>query len=158
MSVQSLSHRQCLLPHPTHHHKCHLSMAETPPNKTIPPMVSQRLHNVAPCCPPAASRFPHWPLTACHLPFNAGVGHCRLTPGQSSGFNQCAAHCPNKIKKGKHSVLKLFEYNSCNTKTKTLKMDDGNDEGDGGWRWQLQWPTVTETAMADGKGNNNSNG
>ncbi len=30
MSVQSLSHQQCHLPHPTHHHKCHPSTTDTP--------------------------------------------------------------------------------------------------------------------------------
>jgi hypothetical protein len=51
-----------------------------------------------PCFPPAASHFPHLLLTACRSPPNAGVSHRRLTPGQSSGFDQCAAHCPNTIK------------------------------------------------------------
>ncbi len=59
-SVQSLSHWQCLLSHPTHHHKRHLSMADTPTTKqnntshgqsTSPPFW--------PRCPPAASQFPH---------------------------------------------------------------------------------------------------
>ncbi len=58
MSVQSLSDRQWLLSHPTHHHKCHLSMADTPTTEqnntshgqsTSPPFW--------PCCPPAASQF-----------------------------------------------------------------------------------------------------
>ncbi len=51
-----------------------------------------------PCCPPAASHFPHYQLTACRSPPNTGVDHCHLTPGQSSGFDQCATHCLNKIK------------------------------------------------------------
>jgi hypothetical protein len=29
---------------------------------------------------------------------NDGVGHCHSMPGQSSGFDQCTAHCPNKLK------------------------------------------------------------
>ena len=69
-------------------------------NKTTPPMVSQHLHPAAPLLPPCCQPLPS--LAACldarRLPPNAGVGNCRLTPGQSSGFDQCAAHCPNKIK------------------------------------------------------------
>ncbi len=51
-----------------------------------------------PCCPPASSHFPHYLLDTCCLPPNAGVGHRRLTSGQSSGFDQCTTHCLNKIK------------------------------------------------------------
>jgi hypothetical protein len=85
---------------------------------------------------------------------NAGVGHRRST----SGFNQCAAHCPNKIKQGKHSLFQFVEYNSCHTKETTLRNGQRHGDSDGQWQWQLQWPTVTETAMADGKGNGNSDG
>jgi hypothetical protein len=68
-------------------------------NKTTPPMVSQRLHPAAPLLPPCCQPLPSLApcLDACRSPHNAGVGHCLLTPGQSSGFDQCAAHCPNKI-------------------------------------------------------------
>ncbi len=111
-----------------------------------------------PCCLPAASHFPHYWLNTRRSPPNAGVGHCRLTSGQSSGFNQCTAHCLNKIKKGKHSLLQLVEYNSCRAKATTLRNDQQHGDGNGQQQWQLQWPTVTETAMADGKGNGKSNG
>ncbi len=100
-----------------------------------------------PCCPPAASHFPHLPLTTCRLPPNAGVGHCRLTPGQSSGFDQCAAHCPNKIKQGEHSLFKLVKYSSRCTKATTL----GNGRR---WRWQW-WPTEMATVMANSDGDGN---
>jgi hypothetical protein len=47
------------------------------------------------------------------LPPSAGVGHCCLTPGQSSGFDQCAAHCLNKIKLGasEDAIWDLQEIN-----------------------------------------------
>ncbi len=69
-SVQSLSHQQCLLSHPTHHHKRHLSMADTdtPTTKqTTPPMVSQRLHPSDPAAsqPPANSLTSRSLLAAC---------------------------------------------------------------------------------------------
>ncbi len=69
-------------------------------NKTTPPVVSQRLHPAAPLLPPCCQPLPSLAtcLDACCLPPNAGVGHCRLTPGQTSRFDQCTAHCPNKIK------------------------------------------------------------
>ncbi len=51
-----------------------------------------------PWCPPTASHFPHYRLDTRRSPPNAGVGHRRLTPGQSSGFDQCTAHYLNKIK------------------------------------------------------------
>ncbi len=54
---QSLFHRQCLLPHPTHHHKCHLSMAATPTTQQNNTSHVQAMS--PPCCPPAASHFPH---------------------------------------------------------------------------------------------------
>jgi hypothetical protein len=111
-----------------------------------------------PCCPPAASHFPHYPLDTCRLPPNAGVGHRRLTPSQSSGFDQCTAHCLNKIKQGKHSLLQLVEYIFCRAKAKTLRNGRGHGDGDGRRQWQLRWPTVKETAMANSKGNGNSNG
>jgi hypothetical protein len=81
-----------------------------------------------------------------------------LTPGQSSGFDQCATHCPNKIKK-----VGILCFNWPNTilatpRQQLLEMANGNSDGDGQRRWQLQWPMVTETAMANGKGNGNSNG
>ncbi len=57
VSVQSLSHRQCLLPHPTHHHKCHLSLADTPTTQQNNTFHGQSTS--PPCCPPAASHFPH---------------------------------------------------------------------------------------------------
>jgi hypothetical protein len=91
------------------------------------------------------------------LPPNAGVGHCRLTPGQSSGFDQCAAHCTNEIKLGKHSLLQLVEYNFCRTKATTLRNGQQHGDSDGQWQWQLQWPAVTETSMANGKGNGKNN-
>jgi hypothetical protein len=92
------------------------------------------------------------------LPPNAGVGHCRSTPGQSSGFDQCAAHCPNKIKLGKHSLLQLIEYNSCRAKATTLRNGQRHGNSAGGWQWQLQLPMVTETVLANGKGDGDSNG
>jgi hypothetical protein len=56
-SVQSLSHRQCLLPHPTHHHKRHLSLAGNPTTQQNNTSHGQAMS--PPCCPPAASHFPH---------------------------------------------------------------------------------------------------
>ncbi len=96
-----------------------------------------------PCCPPAAPLLPATSLTS-RLP---GVDHCRLTPGQSSSFDQCAAHCPNKIKWGKHSLLQLVKYNSCRTRATTL--------GNGQQRWWWLWPTDIATAMANGDGDGN---
>ncbi len=123
-------------------------------------MVSQHLHPAAPLLPPCCQPLPSLAarLNARRLLPNAGVGHCRLTPGQSSGFDKCVAHCPNKIKYGKHSLLQLVKYTSRRTKATTLGNYNGDGDGDGQRRWQLQWPTVMETAMADGKGNGNSNG
>jgi hypothetical protein len=54
-------------------------------------------------------------------------------PGQSSGFDQCAAHCSNKIKQCKHSLLKLCEYNSCLTKATTL--GNGQRQRRRQWWW-----------------------
>jgi hypothetical protein len=91
------------------------------------------------------------------LPPNAGVGHCRLTPGKSYGFDQCAAHCPKKNK------VSILCFNCSNTilaaqSQQLLEMANGNGNGDGRQRWPLQWPTVMEMAMADGKGNSNGDG
>jgi hypothetical protein len=44
------------------------------------------------------------------LPPNAGVGYRCLTSGQSSGFDQCTAHCLNK--KNKVSILCFNWLNS----------------------------------------------
>ncbi len=69
-SVQLLSHRQCLLPHPTHHHKCHLSMTDTP--TTEQNNTSHGQSTSPPFCPPAAPLLPatsltsHSLLAACH--------------------------------------------------------------------------------------------
>ncbi len=58
-SVQSLSHRQCLLSHPTHHHKCHLLMADPPTTKQNITSHGQSMSPPFwPCCPPATSQFP----------------------------------------------------------------------------------------------------
>jgi hypothetical protein len=111
-----------------------------------------------PCCPPAASHFPHQPLAACHLPPNPGVGHCCLTPGQSSGFDQCTAHCPNKIKKESIICLNCLNTILATPRQQLSAMGDDNGNGDGQWRWRLQLPTVTKTAMADGDGDGNGNG
>ncbi len=103
-----------------------------------------------PCCPPAAPLLPATSLTsrpllgACR---NAGVGHCCLTPGQSSSFDQCAAHCLNKVKQAEHSLLQLVKYNSRHAKATTL----GNGRR-GCWQW---WPTEMATAMADGDEDSN---
>jgi hypothetical protein len=129
-------------------------------NKTTPPMVSQRLHPAAPllplCCQPLPSLATC--LNASCLPPNTGVGQCRLTPGQSAGFDQCAAHCLNKINK-----VSTLCFNWSNTilatpRQQLLEMANGDGDGDCQRRWQLRWPMVTETAMADGKGSGNGNG
>ncbi len=52
VSIKSLPHRQCLLSHPTHHYKCHLSMADTPTTKQN--NTSHGQSTSQPCCPPAA--------------------------------------------------------------------------------------------------------
>ena len=54
--------------------------------------------NVSTLLPPCCQPLP--PLSACCLPLTAQCWcwPSLLTPGQSSGFDQCAAHCPNKIK------------------------------------------------------------
>jgi hypothetical protein len=64
-SVQSLSHRQCPLPHPTHHHKCHLSMADTPTTKQN--NTSHGQSTSPPFCPPGAPLLPATSLTSCSL-------------------------------------------------------------------------------------------
>ncbi len=64
-SFQSLSHRQCLLSHPTHHHKCHLSMADTPTTKQNNTSHGQSMS--PPFCPPAAPLPPATSLTSCSL-------------------------------------------------------------------------------------------
>ncbi len=61
-SVQSLPQRQCLLPHPTHHHKCHLSMADTPTTQQNNTFYGQSTS--PPCCPPAAPLLPATSLTS----------------------------------------------------------------------------------------------
>jgi hypothetical protein len=93
-SVQSLSHRQCLLPHPTHHHRCHLSMADIPTTKQNNTSHGQSMS--PPFCPPAAPLLPATSLTSCSL--LAARRPTLATLGQSSGFDQCTAHCMNKIK------------------------------------------------------------
>ncbi len=60
-SGQSLSHWQCLSPHPTHHHKCHLSMADTPTTKQN--NTSHGQSTSPPFCPPAAPLLPATSLT-----------------------------------------------------------------------------------------------
>jgi hypothetical protein len=54
--------------------------------------------NVSTLMPPCCQQ-PLPPLAACCLLLtpNAGVAHWRLTHGQSSDFDQCTAHCLNKI-------------------------------------------------------------
>jgi hypothetical protein len=71
-SVQSLSHQQCLLPHPTHHHKHHLLMADTP--TTQQNNISHGQSMSPPCCPPAASLLPATFLTSRSL-----LAPCRPT-------------------------------------------------------------------------------
>ncbi len=61
-SVQLLSHRQCLLPHPTHHHKRHLSMADTPTTKQNNTSNYQLTSPL--CCSPAAPLLPATSLTS----------------------------------------------------------------------------------------------
>ncbi len=61
-SVQSLSHRQRLLSHPTHHHKCHLSMADTP--TTEQNNTSHGQSRSPHFCPPAAPVLPATSLTS----------------------------------------------------------------------------------------------
>jgi hypothetical protein len=61
-SVQSLSHWQCLLPHPTHHHKRHLSTAYTPTTQQNNTSHIQLLSPL--CCPPAAPLLPATSLTS----------------------------------------------------------------------------------------------
>jgi hypothetical protein len=128
-----------------------------------------------PCCPPAASNFPHWLLTACLLPPNAGVGHSHLTPGQSSNFDQCAAHCPNKIRLwsvrhplSKQNIIRWeffasigrIQFSPCqgNNSWKWLMvlvtvMANGDGNCNGRWWRKRQWPMAramaTATAMAD---------
>ncbi len=71
-SVQSLSHQQCLLPHPTHHHKRHLSMADTPTTKQNNTSHCQSMS--PPFCPPAAPELPATSLTSRSL-----IAGCRPT-------------------------------------------------------------------------------
>jgi hypothetical protein len=71
-TVQSLSHWQCLLPHPTHHHKCHLSMADTPTTKQNNTSHGQSMS--PPFCPPAASL-----LLATSLTSHSLLAACRPT-------------------------------------------------------------------------------
>ncbi len=61
-SVQSLSHRQLVIPHPTHHHKCHLSMTDTP--TTEQNSTSHGQSTSPPFCPPAAPLLPATSLTS----------------------------------------------------------------------------------------------
>jgi hypothetical protein len=61
-SVQSLSHRQCLLSHPTHHHKCHLSTADTPTTQQNNTSYGQSTSPTF--CPPAAPLLPATSLTS----------------------------------------------------------------------------------------------
>ncbi len=61
-SVHSLSHRQCLLPHPTHHHKWHLSMADTPTTKQNNTSHGQSMS--PPFCPHAAPLLPATSFTS----------------------------------------------------------------------------------------------
>jgi len=71
-SVQSLSHQQCLLPHPTHHHKRHLSMADTP--TTNQNNTSHGQSTSPPFCPPAVPLLPATSLTSHSL-----LAACRPT-------------------------------------------------------------------------------
>jgi hypothetical protein len=64
-SVQSVSHRQRLLPHPTHHHKRHLSMADTPTTKQI--NTSHGKSTSPPFWPPAVPLLLATSLTSCSL-------------------------------------------------------------------------------------------
>ncbi len=112
-----------------------------------------------PCCPPAASHFPHYPLNTCRLPPNAGVGHRRKTPGQSSGFDQCTAHCLNKIYKV--SILCFNWLNTifaaprqqlsemANGMATVMANGNGNCNGRRWRRWQWPMARATVTAMAD---------
>ncbi len=61
-SVQSLSHWQCLLSHPTHHYKCHLSMADTPTTEQNNTSHGQSMS--PPFCPPTAPLPPATSLTS----------------------------------------------------------------------------------------------
>jgi hypothetical protein len=61
-SLQSLSHRQCLLSHPTHHHKTHWSMADTPTTKQNNTSHCQSMS--PPFYPPAAPLLPATSLTS----------------------------------------------------------------------------------------------
>ncbi len=71
-SVQSLSHRQCLLTYPTHHHKRHLSTTDTP--TTQQNNTSHGQSTSPPCCPRAAPLLPATSLTSCSL-----LAACRPT-------------------------------------------------------------------------------
>jgi hypothetical protein len=91
------------------------------------------------------------------LPPNAGVGHCRFIPCQSSSFDQYTTHCPNKKK------VSILCFNWSNTihaapRQQLSEMAGSNSDSDGQRRWQLQWPMVMETAMADGKGDGKGDG
>jgi hypothetical protein len=71
-SVQSLSHRQCLLPYPTHHHKRHLSTADTP---TTQQNTTSHGQSTSPSyCHPAAPLLPVTSLTSHSL-----LAACRPT-------------------------------------------------------------------------------
>jgi hypothetical protein len=72
VSVQSLYHQLCLLPHPTHHHKCHLSMADTPTTKQN--NTSHGQSTSPPFHPPAAPLLPATSLTCRSL-----LATCRPT-------------------------------------------------------------------------------
>jgi hypothetical protein len=68
----STVYRLYLLPHPTHHHKRHLSTADTPTTQTNSTSHGQSMS--PPCCPPAAPLLPATSLTSCSL-----LAACRPT-------------------------------------------------------------------------------
>ncbi len=68
-------------------------------NKSTPPMVRQCLPPATPLLPANSPTSRSLLLLATHRPMLVlAIAHCCLTPGQSSGLDQCTAHCPNKIK------------------------------------------------------------
>jgi hypothetical protein len=112
VSVQSLSHWQCLLPYPTHHHKCHLSMADTPTTEQNNTSHGQSMS--PPFCPPAAPLLPATSLTSRSL-----LAACRPTLVLAIAARHLVSHlalinAPPTVRTQKNKVSILC-FNCSNT-------------------------------------------
>jgi hypothetical protein len=66
--------------------------------------------------------------------------------------DQRTAHCPNKIKYGKHYLLKLFEYNCLRANASTLQL------GPPPFLGEMALAMAMAMVMADRDSNGNGNG